>query len=72
MIVTMLLTVIGGVLALAVWALIYRLFLSPLARARIPGPWLPASTSLYEMYYDLWLEGQFPWKLKQWHQQFGT
>ncbi|MCJ1377287.1 hypothetical protein MMC17_000379 [Xylographa soralifera] len=51
--------------------IVYRLYLSPLARANVPGPRLAAVTGLYEMYYDLWLGGRFPWKLMSLHQQYG-
>ncbi|KAK5730515.1 hypothetical protein LTR15_000452 [Elasticomyces elasticus] len=40
---------------------------------RIPGPWLPALTSLYSTYYDCFHDGggQYPQKLKSLHEQYG-
>ena len=49
---------------------IYRLYLSPLAK--IPGPKVAALTRLYEVYYDLYQEGRFPWKLKELHEHYGA
>ncbi|TKA81734.1 hypothetical protein B0A55_01115 [Friedmanniomyces simplex] len=50
---------------------LYRLFFHPLAK--IPGPWLPAVTSLYSTYYDCFYQGggQYPQKLKQLHAEHG-
>ncbi|KAL2831877.1 putative benzoate 4-monooxygenase cytochrome P450 [Aspergillus pseudoustus] len=47
----------------------YRLTLHPLAR--VPGPRLAKITYLYEWYHDLYLLGQFPFKLKGLHQEYG-
>lgn len=59
-----------GLMALGVPGLMfYRVFLSPLAK--IPGPKIAAITSMYELYYDLVREGQFPWKLQELHRQYG-
>ena len=49
---------------------IYRLFFHPLAA--IPGPRLASATYLYEWYYDLWLGGQYHFKLKELHKAYGT
>ena len=47
----------------------YRLFLSPLAGT--PGPVLAALTSWYEFYYDVILPGQYVFKIKEMHEQYG-
>ncbi|KAK3653512.1 hypothetical protein LTR22_011186 [Elasticomyces elasticus] len=49
----------------------YRLLFHPLAK--IPGPWLPAISSLYSTYYDCFHDGggQYPQKLKSLHEQYG-
>ncbi len=48
---------------------IYRLNFSP--SARFPGPRLAALTFLYEGYYDVWHRGQYTWKIKELHEQYG-
>ena len=48
---------------------LFRLFLSPLAS--IPGPTLAALTSWYEFYYDVIKPGQYVWKIKELHTQYG-
>lgn len=60
-----------GILQLAwlFYGVIYRLFLSPLAR--IPGPKLAALTSWYEFYYDVIKPGQYVWKIKDLHEEYG-
>lgn len=39
--------------------------------AHIPGPFLAKVTFLYEWYYDLYLEGQYAFKLKELHKIYG-
>jgi hypothetical protein len=46
---------------------IYRVYLSPLAK--FPGPKLAALTLWYEFYYDVWLGGQYIWKIRELHEQ---
>ncbi|KAI1422714.1 trichodiene oxygenase [Xylaria sp. FL1777] len=48
---------------------LYRLTLHPLAR--FPGPKLAAITRLYEAYYDIILDGQYTFKLKELHKIYG-
>ena len=51
---------------------IYRLFLSPLAK--FPGPKLAAITGWYEGYYDMFSEGEggkFARQIEKLHQQYG-
>ena len=60
-----LLAAVGILLARAV----YRLYLHPLAK--FPGPKLAALSTWYEGYYEIVLEGRFPWQLKALHDQYG-
>ncbi len=48
---------------------VYRLYFSP--SARFPGPKLAALTYWYEFYYDVWLEGQYTWKIRDLHNKYG-
>ncbi|KAI9166335.1 Trichodiene oxygenase [Paramyrothecium foliicola] len=48
---------------------IYRLYLHPLAR--FPGPKLAAVSRWYEGYYDLYLEGQYTFKIAELHKKYG-
>lgn len=50
---------------------IYRLYLSPLARAKIPGPTVPALTKFYEAYYEIVKKGKLTFKLDELHEQYG-
>ncbi|KAI9667579.1 MAG: hypothetical protein M1821_000395 [Bathelium mastoideum] len=67
--------VVWVVAALTLWlgwagvVIIYRLYFHPLAR--FPGPKLAAATYLYAQYYDLWLGGQYVFKLKELHDRYG-
>lgn len=47
----------------------YRVFLHPLAK--VPGPWLAATSHLLEFYYDVVKDGQYPVKIKEWHGKYG-
>ena len=48
---------------------IYRLFLSPIAH--FPGPKLAAATGWVEIWYDVFLGGQFTLKIEKWHHKYG-
>lgn len=48
---------------------VYRLFLSPLAK--FPGPKLAALTRKYEYYYEAHLNYEYLWKIKQLHKKYG-
>ncbi|KAI7281198.1 hypothetical protein KC343_g935 [Hortaea werneckii] len=50
---------------------IYRLYLSPLAKSRIPGPRLGAVTKFYEAYYEIVRRGRFAFKLDDLHELYG-
>ena len=61
-----------GVFALVlyiVYGVIYRLYLSPLAK--IPGPKLAALTDGYEIYYDVIKRGKYTWKIGELHEKYG-
>jgi hypothetical protein len=47
----------------------YRLVFSPLAK--FPGPKLAASTLWYEFYYDVVKRGQYTFKIRDLHEQYG-
>ncbi|KAI5368202.1 putative cytochrome P450 superfamily [Septoria linicola] len=65
----LLVAIAGGTLAYTIYTAIFRLFFHSLAK--IPGPKLAALTSLYEAYYDLWLPGKCPFKIKALHEIYG-
>ncbi|KAK4210604.1 cytochrome P450 monooxygenase sdnE [Rhypophila decipiens] len=48
---------------------IYRLYLSPLAK--FPGPKLAACSKWYEFYYDVVLRGQFTFQIQRLHRKYG-
>lgn len=50
--------------------LVYRLFLSPLAK--FPGPKFSAICGWVETYYDVFQGGQFSNQVDQWHEQYGS
>ncbi|TVY92481.1 Cyrochrome P450 monooxygenase [Lachnellula willkommii] len=65
-------TLPGVIVALVVvWCIqtaIYRLYFSPVAQ--FPGPKLAALTLWYEFYYDVWLGGQYVFKMHEFHEQY--
>lgn len=48
---------------------IYSVYFGPLSKC--PGPKLAAATLLYEFYYDVILKGQYTYKIRELHQQYG-
>ena len=54
----------------SVWLVIYRLYFSPISK--FPGPKLAAATSMYEFYYDWWLNGKYIFKIEEMHKKYGT
>ena len=51
---------------------VYRLYFSPLAKVHVPGPKLAAITSLYEIYYDIVLDGKYIFRIEELHKKYGT
>ena len=49
---------------------IYRLLFHPLAK--FPGPRLAALTLWYEGYYDVVQRGQYTYKIKELHKEYGA
>ncbi|KAK0656434.1 cytochrome P450 CYP542B3 [Cercophora newfieldiana] len=59
-----------GLLAIyTIYGAIWRLYFSPIAH--IPGPRLAALTWWYEFYYDIILGGQYVYKMKDLHKEYG-
>lgn len=54
---------------LVIVTVLHRLYWSSLAK--VPGPKLAAITSWYEIYYDVFKEGTYIWKIKEMHEQYG-
>lgn len=52
------------------YVILYRLFLSPLAK--FPGPRLAAVTGFYETYFDIVKGGKFTWEINRLHQKYGS
>ena len=48
---------------------IRRIYFSPISH--FPGPKLGIATFWYQFYYDVVLRGQYVWKVRQLHQQYG-
>ncbi|KAI4202646.1 MAG: hypothetical protein LQ350_002439 [Teloschistes chrysophthalmus] len=55
--------------AYVILLVVYRLYLSPLAK--FPGPNLAAATLWYEFYYDVTLRGKYTWKIAELHKKYG-
>ena len=56
-------------LVISLWT-IYSVYFGPLSK--FPGPKLAAATLWYEFYYDVVLQGQYTFKIKELHGQYGT
>lgn len=54
----------------AVWTLIYRLYLHPLAK--FPGPRTAAATHLWEIGYDYFGHGAYLWQTERMHDRYGA
>nr|OQO26112.1 hypothetical protein B0A51_04506 [Rachicladosporium sp. CCFEE 5018] len=51
------------------YTVVYRLYLSPIAK--FPGPKLAALSSAYTFYYDVVKRGKLPWELERLHEKYG-
>ena len=60
---------VGAFAVYAIYAIVYKLYLSPLAD--VPGPKIAALTRWYEIYYDLIDGPRFPWVVEKLHQKYG-
>ncbi|KAI7156611.1 hypothetical protein KC349_g6175 [Hortaea werneckii] len=50
---------------------VYRLYLCPLAKSKIPGPRLGALTKFYEAWYEIVQRGRFAFKIDDLHEHHG-
>lgn len=53
----------------AAYGAFYRLYLSPVAK--FPGPKLAGLTFWYEFYYDVIKRGNYTFKIRELHKQYG-
>ena len=63
------LTLVAAQLLHILYTVFVRVVVSPLAS--FPGPKLAALTSWYECYYDVFKPGQYVFKIKQLHEEYG-
>lgn len=66
-------SLVAGLTVLLAWFIVlclYRLYFSP--TAHFPGPKLAALTQWYEVYYDVYLNGQFTLHVKELHKKYGN
>jgi hypothetical protein len=68
-IVTVVETICALSLLTAVVGALRRVYFHPLSH--IPGPKLAALTWWYEVYFDFFQKGQFVFKIKELHRQYG-
>jgi hypothetical protein len=62
-------SLLAGLLAWIIVLSVYRLYFSPIAK--FPGPKLAALSQWYEIYYDVYLNGQFTLHVKDLHEKYG-
>jgi hypothetical protein len=60
---------VGSWLIYVVGLVVYRLYLSPLAK--FPGPKLAAATRWYEFYYEVVKRGKFQFHINDLHKKYG-
>ena len=60
---------IGLLLLAQITRTVYSVYFGPLAK--FPGPKLAAATLWYEFYYDMYLKGQYTFKIKELHGKYG-
>jgi hypothetical protein len=64
--------IFGAIVTYVSWALytaFWRIYLSPLSH--IPGPKLAIATSWYECYYDVFKQGLYHKKVREFHKKYG-
>lgn len=64
------LAVVGGATLYFLGLVVYRLFISPIAR--FPGPKRAAIFGWYESYYDLVHKGKYLFEIEKMHDKYGT
>ncbi|KAK9415726.1 putative Cytochrome p450 domain-containing protein [Seiridium unicorne] len=62
-------TVLAVPLSLILFKCFYNLYLHPLSH--FPGPKLAAIGSLYELWFDVFKDGQYLWKIAKMHDEYG-
>ena len=67
---SLLVWVVGGLLAYRLAISVYRLYFHPLRK--IPGPKLAAMTTAYQFYYEIIKQGTFIWHLEKLHEIYGS
>jgi hypothetical protein len=63
------LAVVSGATLYLLGLVVYRLFISPLAK--FPGPKLAAISGWYESYYDLIHKGKYLFEIEKMHDKYG-
>jgi hypothetical protein len=66
-------SLVAGLTVLLAWFIVlclYRMYFSP--TAHFPGPKLAVLTQWYEVYYDVYLNGQFTLHVKELHKKYGN
>lgn len=63
------LAVVSGATLYLLGLVVYRLFISPLAK--FPGPKLAAILGWYESYYDLIHKGKYLFEIEKMHDKYG-
>ena len=61
---------VTAVVLYTVYGVVYRLYLSPIAR--FPGRRLAALTFWYEFYFDVIKRGSYVWEIQEMHKVYGT
>lgn len=66
---SILVPIVAAILFYAVYGIIWRLYFSPIAK--FPGPKLAAISMLYEIYHEIILGGQYTFKIRKLHEEYG-
>lgn len=62
-------SVFFGLVTWTVYGVIWRLYLSPVAK--FPGPKLAAVTFWYEFYFDIVKHGSYVYEIERMHEEYG-